>query len=78
MESVVILEVDRTGGDVMNDYDCENMTAFGCPARDTAKSLMLQEMIEGSYDYRELQDICKKQCCKGCEESCGYRCGQAY
>ena len=78
MESVVILEVDRTGGDVMNDYDCENMTAFGCPARDAAKSLMLQEMIEGSYDYRELQDICKKQCCKDCDESCGYRCGQAY
>ena len=42
------------------EFDCENMTAFGCPARDAAKSLMIQEMIEGSYDYRELQDICKK------------------
>ena len=57
------------------EFDCENMTAFGCPARDAAKSLMIQEMIEGSYDYRELQDICKKQCCKDCDESCGYRRG---
>lgn len=78
MALAAILEVDRTGGEGMNDYDCENMTAFGCPTRDAAKSLMLQEMIEGSYDYRELQDICKKQCCKDCDESCGYRCGQAY
>lgn len=59
------------------EFDCEYMTAFGFQARDTAKSLMLQEMTEGSYDYRELQDICKKQCCKDCDEPCGYRCGQA-
>lgn len=59
------------------EFDCENMTAFGCPARDTAKSLMLQELMEGSDTYLELQDICKEQCCKDCDESCGYRCGQA-
>ena len=59
------------------EFDCENMTVFGCPARDTAKNLILQELMEGSDAYMELKDICKKQCCKGCEESCGYRCGQA-
>lgn len=59
------------------DFDCEYMTVFGCPARDTAKNLMLQELMEGSDTYPELQDICKKQCCKDCDESCGYRCGQA-
>ena len=26
--------------------DCEYMTAMGCPARDTAKSLILQEITE--------------------------------
>ena len=61
----------------MNDYDCEYMTAFGCPARDTAKNLMLQELMEGSDTYMELKDICKEQCCIGCTKTCGYRCGQS-
>lgn len=57
--------------------DCEYMTELGCKARDTAKNLMLQELIEGSVDYKELHDICKEQCCKDCEKICGYRCGRA-
>lgn len=48
------------------------MTAFGCPARDYAKTLMLQAMIEGDD-----QEMCKKICCQDCEETCGYRCGKS-
>ena len=55
--------------------DCENMTSLGCPARDTAKSLMLLEMIE-SKDLE--MTMCKEQCCEGCEKACGYRCGRCY
>ena len=44
------------------EFDCENMTVFGCPARDTAKNLMLHELMEGSDTHMELKDICKKQC----------------
>jgi len=55
-------------------FDCEYMTPFGCPARDTAKSLMLQSMIEGD----KLVDMCKEQCCRDCEEHCEYRCGRKY
>ena len=58
------------------EFERENMTAFGCTARDFAKSLMLQELIEGSDTYKELQDICKKQCCKDCDKTCGYRCNK--
>lgn len=57
--------------------ECEYMTAFGCSARDFAKSLMLLELMEGSQQYKELSDICKNQCCKDCKEICGYRCGKA-
>lgn len=53
--------------------ECEYMTAFGCPARDYAKSLMLQEMLEGDD-----QQMCKKMCCQECEEVCGYRCGKCH
>lgn len=62
----------------MNEWKCENMTTFGCKARDSAKELMLQELIEGSEEYAELSDICKEQCCYECDKSCGYRCGQTY
>lgn len=55
------------------ENECESMTSFGCPARDYAKTLMLQSIIEGSNI-----EMCKKMCCKDCEESCGYRCGQAW
>lgn len=44
----------------MELYECEYMTAFGCKARDFAKDLMLQEMIEESDTYMELSDICKE------------------
>ena len=60
----------------MEPYECENMTAFGCKARDFAKDLMLQEMIEGSDTYTQLSNICKEQCCHGCDKSCGYRCNK--
>lgn len=56
------------------EFDCEYMTPFGCPARDTAKSLMLQEMIESNTTI----DLCKEQCCRDCKEHCSYRCGRKY
>lgn len=58
------------------EWKCENMTPFGCKARDTAKELMLQELVERSDTYLELSDICKEQCCYGCNKICGYRCGR--
>lgn len=63
-------------GKINTERSCEYTTPFGCKARDSAKELMLQEMIEGSEQYKELSDICKKQCCCECNESCGYRCNQ--
>ena len=63
-------------GKIHTERSCEYTTPFGCKARDFAKELMLQEMIEGSEQYKELSDICKKQCCCECNESCGYRCNQ--
>lgn len=56
------------------ELDCEYMTPFGCPARDYAKSLQLEAIMEGEKDIQ----ICKKMCCRDCEEVCGYRCGRAY
>ena len=57
------------------EFDCEYMTPFGCPARDYAKNLMIQEMIESNYkDY----EFCKDQCCRDCEKHCAYRCGRKY
>ena len=57
--------------------DCEYMTAIGCPARDAAKSLILQEITESQCP--DLDIICKEQCCKDCDRSdCGYRCGRTY
>ena len=53
--------------------DCEYMTPFGCPARDWAKTLMLEAMMEG-----DKQEMCKKMCCQECEEVCGYRCGRVH
>ena len=63
-------------GKINTERSCEYTTPFGCKARDFAKELMLQERIEGSEQYKELSDICKKQCCCECNESCGYRCNQ--
>lgn len=61
----------------MDEWKCENMTAFGCKARDFAKELMLQELVEGSEEYVELSDICKEQCCHECNKICRYRCGKS-
>lgn len=55
------------------EFECETMTPFGCPARDSAKELMLQEIIEGGNI-----EMCKKMCCKDCGDTCGYRCGRCY
>ena len=63
-------------GKINTERSCEYTTPFGCKARYFAKELMLQDMIEGSEQYKELSDICKKQCCCECNESCGYRCNQ--
>lgn len=57
------------------EFKCRNMTAFGCGARDSAKELMLQEMVEGGT--MEIEDLCKEQCCLDCTKSCGYRCGRS-
>ena len=54
------------------EFECEYMTPFGCPARDYAKTLMLQAIMEGEKD----QEMCKKMCCKDCDNVCGYRCGR--
>ena len=67
-------------GKINTERSCEYMTPFGCKAMWKKywlhQELMLQEMIEGSEQYKELSDICKKQCCCECNESCGYRCNQ--
>lgn len=52
--------------------ECEHMTTLGCAARDYAKSLMLQELIESEHPV----EMCREQCCEGCDKPCGYRCGR--
>jgi len=56
-----------------NTKDCENLTSLGCKARDAAKELMLYAMLEGEKDL----EMCKEQCCMGCDKVCGFRCGRA-
>lgn len=51
---------------------CESLTEHGCKARESARELMFLEQKES----HERTEICKKQCCEGCEETCGYRCGK--
>lgn len=58
------------------EFKCEDMTPFGCEARDNAKELMLQELTEGGTI--EIKDLCKEQCCLDCDKACGYRCGRTY
>lgn len=55
-----------------NAFDCQYMTDTGCERMVTAKNLILDAILEG-----EDEEICKEQCCKGCNRVCGYRCGQA-
>lgn len=56
-----------------NISECENMTTLGCPARDHAKGLMLLELTESKNPV----EMCREQCCIGCKNICGYRCGKA-
>ena len=58
------------------EFECENMTMLGCGARDSAKELILQELIEDGT--MGIEDLCKEQCCLDCNKSCGYRCGRTY
>lgn len=64
--------IAREEGKKINDYACEFMTDTGCERMFTAKSLILQSIMEGD-------DIepCREQCCIGCQRICGFRCGQA-
>ena len=64
--------IARSEGKKINDYACEFMTDTGCERMFTAKSLILQSIMEGN-------DIepCREQCCMGCKAICGVRCGQA-
>ena len=59
------------------EFECENMTPFGCERMDTVKELMLLEQIENNEEL-DLNRICKNQCCKGCDNlnKCGYTCGR--
>lgn len=52
-------------------FSCEYMMDTGCERMIAAKNLMLDAILEG-----EDIEICKEQCCIGCNKSCGYRCGQ--
>ena len=60
-------------GKKINNYRCEHMKDTGCERMFTAKSLILQSIIEGD-------DIepCTEQCCIGCNKNCGFRCGRTY
>ena len=42
------------------EFECENMTMLGCGARDSAKELMLQELIEDGT--MGIEALCKEQC----------------
>lgn len=50
------------------DFECSNMSIFGCERMDYVKELMLA-------DREEL--ICINMCCIGCLENCGYRCNKS-
>lgn len=52
--------------ELLADYKCDFMTDQ-CNARNFAKTLQLEND----------EEMCKKVCCIGCDEVCGYRCGYA-
>ncbi|MDB8771821.1 MULTISPECIES: hypothetical protein [unclassified Ruminococcus] len=64
--------IAREEGKKINDYACEFMTDTGCERMFTAKSLILQSIMEGND-----MEPCREQCCMGCKAICGFRCGQA-
>ena len=46
--------------------NCDNLhPSFGCERMHYAQELMC-------YDH--VENVCKKQCCFGCTDACGYRC----
>ena len=57
------------------EFKCENMTPFGCERMDAVKELMLFEQIESDIEL-DLNNICKRQCCKDCDNKCSYECGR--
>ena len=57
------------------EFECENLTTLGCPRMDAVKELMLLEQIESDLEI-DLNEICKRQCCKDCENKCSYECGR--
>ena len=57
------------------EFECENMTPFGCERMDSVKELMLFEQIESDIEL-DLNNICRKQCCKDCDNKCSYECGK--
>lgn len=61
------------------EFECGNMTAFGCGRMDSVKELMLLEQIENNEEL-DLNRICKNQCCKDCDrmKNCSYTCGRIY
>ena len=57
------------------EFECENMTPFGCERMNSVKELMLFEQIENDIEL-DLNNICRKQCCKDCDNKCSYECGR--
>ena len=57
------------------EFECKNLTTLGCERMDAVKELMLLELIESDLEI-DLNEICKRQCCKDCENKCSYECGR--
>lgn len=59
------------------EFECGNMTSFGCGRMDSVKELMLLERIENNEEL-DLNGVCKNQCCKDCDNlnKCSYTCGR--
>lgn len=51
-------------------YGCSWMTETGCDAHINALSLMAHMILEEDLE----QEMCKEQCCIGCNKICGFRC----
>ena len=57
------------------EFECENLTTLGCERMDSVKELMLFEQIESDIEL-DLNNICRKQCCKDFDNKCSYECGK--
>lgn len=74
------------------EFECGNMTTFGCERMDGVKELIMAEIEEAIEDIKEENEIrrqeliaiiqqekmCTNICCYGCEKenSCVYRCNR--